>query len=410
MSDRENIIVGLDIGTTKVCAIAGKEIDDENIEIVGIGSCPSRGLRRGVVVNMDRTIESIKMAIENAELMSGCEIRNVIIGVAGGHIKSVEGHGMVTIRNKEITEEDIKRVTESANALANYSDREVLHVIPKDYIVDGERVIGDPIGMFGIKLEANTHTITGQVTSVKNLIKCTHSSGVDVSNIVLEQIASCEAVLTQEEKETGTVLIDIGGGTSDIAIFSEGTIKYTNNLILGGDNLDNDISIVLSTSLKEAKRIKEKYGFALTKLIRSTNNMIKIESLEQEKPQYISQIKLAEIIELRMEEIFICIKEIIEKSGYTSLSLPGGAVITGGSSKMDGTIELARAKLGMPVRLGQPLGTKGLDNIVKNPIYATGIGLLKYRHKSKENKIRVRESNTFDRALDSMKKWFSEFF
>lgn len=409
MADKQNLIVGLDIGTTKVCAIVGEVNDKNELDIIGLGSHPSFGLKRGVVVNIDKTVESIKSAVEEAERMAGCEIQSVIVGIAGGHIKGVSGHGMITLRNKEVTKRDIERVIESANALMIPADREIIHVIPQEFIVDGESGIKDPVGIMGVKLEANVHIVTGQVTAAQNLVKCIHSSGMDVSDVVLEQIASSEAVLTEDEKEIGTVLIDIGGGTSDIAIFSGGSIRYSENLTLGGDHLDRDVALGLSTPLAESRKLKEKYGVALMDLV-DYEDFVEVESVSGRKPKKVSRKDLASIIEPRMEEIFSLVKGEINKSGYKDL-LPAGAVITGGTIKMEGTVELAEQVLGMPVRLGIPSHIGGLSDVIANPIYATGVGLVQYGCRfDSDNKIRIRESNIFGKVIDRMKNWFQEFF
>ncbi len=409
MAEKQDLIVGLDIGTTKVCAIVGEINDTGNLEIIGLGSHPSFGLKRGVVVNIEKTVESIKSAIEEAERMAGCEIQNVIVGIAGGHIKGVSGHGMITLRNREVTKRDVDRVIESANALMIPADREIIHVIPQEYIVDGENGIKDPVGIYGIKLETNVHIVTGQVTAAQNLVKCIHSSGMDVSDIVLEQLASSEAVLTEDEKEIGCVLIDIGGGTSDIAIFSSGSIRYTENLTLGGDHLDRDVALGLSTPLAESRKLKEKHGVALSELV-SSEDLVQVESVSGRKAKHVSKRDLSMIIEPRMEEIFEFVKREIIKSGYRDL-LPAGAIITGGTIKMHGTVELAERVLGMPVRMGIPTQVGGISDILANPIYSTGVGLVQHGFSSNgDGKIRIRDENIFGKVFDGMKNWFQEFF
>lgn len=409
MAEKQDLIVGLDIGTTKVCAIVGEQNDKGNLEIIGLGTHPSFGLKRGVVVNIDKTVDSIKNAVEEAERMAGCEIQNVIVGIAGGHIKGVSGHGMITLRNREVTKRDVERVIESANALIIPADREIIHVIPQEYIVDGERGIKDPVGIFGMKLETNVHIVTGQVTAAQNLVKCIHSSGMDVSDVVLEQIASSEAVLSEDEKEIGCVLIDIGGGTTDIAIFSAGSIRYTENLTLGGDHLDRDVALGLSTPLAESRKLKEKHGVALSELVQP-QDIVEVESVAGRKSRHVSKRDLALIIEPRMEEIFTFVKREILKSGYKDL-LPAGAVITGGTIKMNGTVELAERILEMPVRRGIPSQIGGISDIIANPIYSTGVGLVQYGYSSNGNsKIRIRDENIFGKVFDRMKNWFQEFF
>ncbi len=409
MGKESNLVVGLDIGTTKVCAIVGEVNSNDDIDIIGVGTYPSYGLKRGVVVNIENTVQSIKNAVEEAEHMAGCEIRTVFAGIAGGHVKGISGHGMITLRNREVTDRDVERVIESANALLIPADREIIHVIPQEFIVDGQGGIKDPIGICGIKLETKVHIVTGQITAAQNLVKCIHRAGMDVADIALEQLASSQAVLTQDEKEIGVVLIDCGGGTTDLAIFVGGSIRYTENLTLGGDHIDRDIALGLSTPLGEARKIKEKYGVALTDLV-SIDETIEIPSVGGRRPRKIPRADLAMIIEPRMEEIFSLVRSEIIKSGYRDL-IPGGAVITGGSVIMEGTDDLVEKILGVPVRRGIPTELGGLNDIIANPVYSTGVGLVLYgTNYNGENKLRIRDENIFKKVFDSMKNWFQEFF
>jgi len=409
MGKESNLVIGLDIGTTKVCAIVGEVNSHDEIDIIGIGTHPSYGLKRGVVVNIDDTVQSIKNAVEEAEHMAGCEIRTVFAGIAGGHVKGISGHGMITLRNREVTERDVERVIESANALLIPADREIIHVIPQEFIVDGQAGIKDPIGICGIKLETKVHIVTGQITAAQNLVKCIHRAGMDVADIALEQLASSQAVLTSDEKEIGVVLIDCGGGTTDIAIFVGGSIRYTENLTLGGDHIDRDIALGLSTPLAEAKKIKEKYGVAITDIV-SPNETIEVPSVGGRRPRKIPKADLAMIMEPRVEEIFSLVRSEIIKSGFRDL-IPAGAVITGGSVIIDGTDELAEKILAMPVRRGIPTELGGLNDIVANPIYSTGVGLVLYGTSyNGESKLRIRDENIFKKVYDSMKNWFQEFF
>lgn len=409
MGKESNLVVGLDIGTTKVCAIVGEVNSSNEIDIIGVGTYPSYGLKRGVVVNIENTVQSIKNAVEEAEHMAGCEIRTVFAGIAGGHVKGISGHGMITLRNREVTDRDVERVIESANALLIPADREIIHVIPQEFIVDGQSGIKDPIGICGIKLEAKVHIVTGQITAAQNLVNCIHRAGMDVADIALEQLASSQAVLTQDEKEIGVVLIDCGGGTTDIAIFVGGSIRYTENLTLGGDHIDRDIALGLSTPLAEARKIKEKYGVAMAELV-SLDESIEIPSVGGRRPRRIPKADLAMIIEPRMEEIFSLVRSEIIKSGYRDL-IPAGAVITGGSVIMEGTDDLVEKILGVPVRRGIPTELGGLNDIIANPVYSTGVGLVLYgRSYNGDNKLRIRDENIFKKVFDSMKNWFREFF
>lgn len=409
MNRDANLIVALDIGTTKVCAIVAEIKSPDEINVLGVGTHPSNGLKKGVVVNIDKTIESIKSAVDQAEDMSGCEIRNVYVGVAGGHVQGMSGHGMITLKSKEVTAPDVDRAIESASAVMIPSDREVLHVIPQEYIVDGQSGIKDPVGIYGMKLETKVHIVTGQITAAQNLVKCVHNAGMDVSDMVLEQIASSEAVLSNDEKEIGVVLIDCGGGTCDVAIFYGGTIRCTENITLGGDHVDRDISLGLSTPLSEAKRIKEKYGSAYAENVPS-DEIIQIESVGGRPPRKILRKDLAMIIEPRMEEIFSMVRRAINRSGYKDL-IPAGAVITGGSINIDGSQEIAEKVLGIPVRIGQPNSVGGLSDHTSNPLYATGVGLLLYGVKSGgEKMIKIKDENVMKKVIESMKNWFREFF
>ncbi len=409
MGKEENLIIGLDLGTTKICAIVGERNASDEVEIIGVGIYPSYGLKRGVVVNIEKTIESIKNAVQEAEHMAGCEIRTVFVGIAGGHIKGISGHGMITIREREVNKRDLERVIESANAVLIPADREIIHVIPQEYMVDGQSGIKDPIGICGVKLETKVHIVTGQVTAAQNLIKCIHGAGMDVADIVLEQLASSEAVLTEDEKEIGVVLIDCGGGTTDIAVFSGGSIRYTENVTLGGDNIDRDIALGLSTPLTEARKLKERYGMALAELV-SLDESIEVPSVGGRRPRRVSRRDLAAIIEPRMEEIFTLAKREIRKSGYEDL-IPAGVVITGGSVIMNGTVELAERVLEKPVRMGVPTEVGGLGDIIANPVYSTGVGLVMYGGQYEgDKKIRIRDENVFKKVFDSMTNWFQEFF
>ncbi len=402
-------IVGLDIGTTKVSVVVGESDPGGEIDIIGVGNHPSHGLKRGVVVNIEKTVDSIQNAVEKAEQMSGHEITEVIVGIAGGHIKGMNGHGMVTLREKEVTSKDIERVIESANALLIPAEREIIHAIPQEYTVDRESGINDPVGIHGLKLEANVHIVTGDVTAARNIVKCIEMSGMTSVDMVIEQIASSEAVLTHDEREIGVAMIDFGGGTCDIAVFMNGSVKYTESITLGGDHLDRDIAFGLSVPLPEARRLKENHGVATPKSNEMiSDDRIEVESASGREPKRILKKDLATIIQLRMEEIFTLIKKEFLKQGFIGM-LPAGVVLTGGSSKMREMATLAERVLDMPVRIGIPRDVNGLTDIITDPIYSTGVGLVKYASLNKESGVPtgvLTQKNVFTR----MKGWFNEFF
>ncbi|MEE2701451.1 MAG: cell division protein FtsA [Thermodesulfobacteriota bacterium] len=407
-----NIIVGLDVGTTKIMCLVAEVSSSGDVEIIGVNEQPSKGLQRGIVLNIESTVQSIRQAIVDAEKMAGTEIANVIVGIAGGHIRSINGHGMITLRNREVTKKDLDRVIESATAGAQPADREVIHVMPQEFIVDGERKIKDPVGLYGVKLEAKIHMVTAQVTQAQNLVKCVHQAGLDVQSLVLEQVASSEAVLTPDERDVGVVLLDCGGGTTDIAVFCDGSIKYTSNITIGGDFLDNDISFGLGSSKKDAKEIKERYGIASADLVDQDED-IRIDKIAGSGRKKVSKVELANIIEPRLEEIFTMARREIMRSGYYDM-LPAGCVITGGSMAIEGADYLAQKVLNMPVRLGIPSQISGLEDLVSTPACATGVGLLIWGSKNqvegKSQKIRIREAQVFKRVMATMKTWFSDLF
>ena len=406
MHGEENIVVGLDIGTTKICAVVG-EVSHGEINIIGIGTRPSIGLRKGVVVNIESTVESIKKAVEEAELMAGCEISSVYAGIAGGHITGFNSRGIVAIKGPEITQNDVDRVIDAARAVAIPMDREVIHVLPQEYIVDEQTGIQNPVGMAGVRLEAKIHIVTGAVTSAHNIVKCANRSGLDVCDIVLESLASGEAVLTDEEKELGTALLDLGGGTSDLAIFSGKNIKHTFVLALGGNNLTNDIAIGLRAPLAEAEKIKNKYGTCLSTSINS-DETIEVPGMGGREPRKLPRQILGEILEPRMEEIFTLIQREIYRAGMENI-INSGVVITGGTALLDGIIDVAESIFNLPTRLGQPSGISGLVDVVNNPMYATGVGLVLYGARMQPSKkFRIRDKNIFNRIMGRMKRWFKD--
>ncbi|MDD5275457.1 MAG: cell division protein FtsA [Methylovulum sp.] len=371
-----NLIVGLDIGTSKVAAIVGELTSDGGIEIIGIGKAPSRGLKKGVVVNLESTVQSIQRAIEEAELMAGCQIKSVFAGIAGSHIRSLNSHGVVAIKDKEVTQYDVDRVIDSARAMAIPADQKLLHILPQEFVIDLQDGIKEPIGMSGIRLEARVHMVTGSVSASQNIIKCIRRCGLEVDDIVLEQLASCNSVLTEDEKELGVCLIDMGGGTTDIAIFVDGAIKHTAVIPIAGDQVTNDIAVALRTPTVNAEEIKQKYACALTQLA-GAEGTIDVPSIGDRAPRKISRQNLAEIIEPRYEELMLLVQSELRRSGNEEL-IAAGIVLTGGSSKVMGLIELAEEIFHMPVRMGGPENVTGLTEVVKNPIYSTGVGLLMY--------------------------------
>ncbi|RLB75773.1 MAG: cell division protein FtsA [Deltaproteobacteria bacterium] len=409
MSKRtENLIVGLDIGTTKICCIVGN-MTEEGLDVVGIGTSQSKGLRKGVVINIESTVAAIQKAIREAELMAGCEIKSVFAGIAGGHIRGLNSQGVIAIKNREVTSDDLQRVIDAAKAIAIPMDREVMHILPQEFIIDDQDGIREPLGMSGVRLEAKVHIVTGAVASAQNIIKSCNRAGVDVADIVLEQLASSEAVLSADEKDLGVALVDIGGGTADIAIFSEGAIKHTSVLSIGGDHLTNDIAVGLRTPMTEAEKIKQSYGCCLTSMV-GKDETIEVPSVGGREARILSRQLLAEILEPRVEEIFSLVNREITKSGYGDL-IASGIVLTGGSAILPGMPELAEQIFNLPVRRGNPLDIGGLTDVVNSPVYATGVGLVKYGSvNTKTKSFKIGEKNVFERVSARMKEWFSEFF
>jgi cell division protein FtsA len=407
---REDLIVGLDIGTTKICAIVGS-VTEDGIDIVGIGTSPSRGLRKGVVINIDSTVESIRKAVSEAELMAGCEIKSVYAGIAGGHIKGFNSQGVIAIKNREVSSEDVKRVIDAAKAIAIPMDREVIHILPQEFIIDDQDGIREPLGMSGVRLEAKVHIVTGAVASAQNIIKSCNRAGLDVADIVLEQLASSEATLSGEEKELGVALVDIGGGTTDIAIFVDGAIRHTAVLSLGGNQMTNDIAVGLRTPMAEAERIKQKYGCCMASLV-GKDETIEVPSVGGRKPRILSRQVLAEILEPRVEEIFTLVNREIVKSGFED-AIASGVVITGGSTILEGMPELAEQVFNLPVRRGVPQQIGGLVDVVNSPVYATGVGLVVYGSKNVGTPVfpaQQTDEHLFRRVSQRMKEWFGEFF
>lgn len=407
---KSELIVGLDIGTTKICAVVGELSANGLVEVVGIGTSPSTGLRKGVVVNIDQTVQSIKKTLEEAELMAGCEIRSVYVGIAGGHIKGFNSHGVIAVKGGEISPRDVERALDAARAVAIPADREVIHILPQEYIVDSQRGIIDPLGMAAVRLEVKVHIVTGAVSSAQNIIRSCHRSGLEVADIALESLASSKAVLTGEEREIGVALVDLGGGTTDIAVFANDSIKHTGVLGLGGQNLTNDIAFGLRTPMGAAEKIKIKYGCALADMVRS-DEFIEVPSVGGREPRRLSRRMLAEICEPRMEEILFLVDQELTHSGYKDM-VGAGVVLTGGTALIEGCQELAEQIFNLPTRIGYPLHIGGLKDVVDSPKYATAVGLLRYGAE-KENAGRTRftpagDTGMFESILKKMKKWFSD--
>ena len=406
MSRKDEIIVGLDIGTTKICAVVGM-ISDGNVEILGTGSHPSEGLRKGVVVNIETTVESIKKAVAEAELMSSCEITSVITGIAGGHIKGFSSHGVIAIRGREVTQKDKERVVDAARAVAIPTDREVIHILPQEFILDGQSGIQDPVGMSGVRLESKVHMVTGAVASAHNLIKCCNMAGLDVADIVLQSLASAEAVLTPEEMGLGVALIDFGGGTTDLAMFSSDSIKHTAGLALGGINLTTDLAVGLRTPMADAESLKTSFGCALVELVPS-EEQISVPGVGGRQQRPANRRILAEILEPRVEELLTLLQMEIERSGMAE-QIAGGVVLTGGSAQLAGLVEMTEQIFNMPARMGSPKGVSGLSDVVSNPKYSTAVGLVLYGAKNiNQEKFRIRDTNIFNRVAGRMRRWFKD--
>jgi cell division protein FtsA len=372
----KKLIVGLDIGTSKVVAIVGEIGLDGSIEIVGIGSNPSKGMKKGVVVNIESTVQSIQRAVEEAELMAGCQIHSVYVGIAGSHIRSLNSHGIVAIKDKEVYRADLERVIDAAQAVAIPADQKILHILPQEYIIDNQEGIKEPLGMSGVRLEAKVHLVTCAVNAAQNIEKCIRRCGLEVEEIILEQLASSYSVLTDDERELGVCLVDIGGGTTDIAIFTDGSIRHTGVIPIAGDQVTNDIAMALRTPTQHAEEIKIKYACALTQLA-GADDTIKVPSVGDRPPRDLSRQSLAEVVEPRYDELFTLVQAELRRSGFEDM-VPAGIVLTGGTSKMEGVVELAEEIFHMPVRVGYPQTVRGLNDIVRNPIYATSVGLLQY--------------------------------
>ncbi|MFH0344863.1 MAG: cell division protein FtsA [Chromatiales bacterium] len=405
----KSLIVGLDIGTSKVVAIVGEVASDGTVEVIGVGSNPSRGLKKGVVVNIESTVQSIQRAIEEAELMAGCEIRSVYAGIAGSHIRSLNSHGIVAIRDSEVTHSDVERVIDAARAVAIPADQKILHVLPQEFVIDSQEGIREPIGMSGVRLEAKVHVVTGAVSAAQNIVKCVKRCGLEVDDMILQQLASAQTVLTDDEKDLGVCVADIGGGTTDIAVYIDGAIQHTAVIPIAGDQVTNDIAVALRTPTHNAEEIKIKYACALTQLA-SPEETIEVPSVGDRAPRRLMRQTLAEVVEPRFEELFSLIQAELKRSGYEEM-MAAGIVLTGGSSKMEGAIELAEEVFHRQVRLGVPQNVTGLVDVVRNPVYSTGVGLLLFGRDSARGGSRPsRVEGGFSGVWERMKIWFQGHF
>lgn len=405
----KDLLVGIDIGTSKVVTLVGEMSSDGKLNVIGFGSHPSQGLKRGVVVNIESTVNSIQRSVEDAEQMAGCEIYSAYTGIAGSHIRSISSHGIVAIRDHEVSQSDVDRVIDAAKAIAIPADQKILHVLPQEFIIDNQDSIREPVGMSGVRLEAKVHIVTGAVSAAQNIVKCMKRCGLATSDIVLEQFASSQSILSDDEKELGVCMIDIGGGTSDIAIFTDGAIRHTAVIPIAGDQVTNDIAIALRTPTRNAEEIKIKYGCALQDLV-DTNQMIDIPMMGDRAARRLPQRALAEVVEARYEELFNLALSELRRSGLEDF-IAAGMVLTGGASKILGAQELAERVFKMPVRIGRPYNVTGLSDIIHNPIYATGVGLLVYGSRQRQSQ---RESVIHQPSIKSlwsrMKNWFQGNF
>jgi len=405
----KRMIVGLDIGTSKVVAIVGEIGPDGGVEIIGIGSHPSRGMKKGVVVNIESTVQSIQRAVEEAELMAGCQIQAVYAGIAGSHVKSLNSHGIVAIKEREVGHGEVDRVIDAAKAVAIPADQRILHVLPQEFIIDDQEGIKEPIGMSGVRLEAKVHLVTGAVSAAQNIIKCVRRCGLEVDDIILEQLASSYSVLTEDEKELGVCLVDIGGGTTDIAVFTEGAIRHTSVIPIAGDQVTNDIAVALRTPTQNAEEIKVKYACALRTLT-NAEETIEVPGVGDRPSRRLARQTLAEVVEPRYEELLGLVQAELRRTGFEDL-VAAGVVLTGGSAKMEGVGELAEEVFHMPVRIGTPQGVSGLADVVRNPIHSTGVGLLLFgrEHEATGGAGLVAEEGTRG-VWERMKAWFNGQF
>jgi cell division protein FtsA len=407
--ETKNLLVALDIGTSKIVAIVAEITPENSVEIIGMGSHPSRGLKKGVVVNIEATVNGIQRALEEAELMADCKIRDVITGIAGSHIKSFNSHGMVAIKDKEVSQFDVGRVIETARAVNIPMDQQILHILTQEFIIDGQEDVREPVGMSGVRLEVKVHIVTGAVSAAQNIMKCVRRCGLEVRDLVLQPLASALAVLSQDEKDLGVCLVDVGGGTTDIAIFTGGAIRHTAVIPIAGDQITNDIAMALRTPTKDAEDIKIAHGCALRQLA-SVNDVIEVPGVGERSPRQLSRQTLAEVIEPRVEELFSLIQRELRASGFEEL-LSSGIVLTGGSAAMQGMVDLGEEVFHMPVRVGVPNYSGGLSEVVRNPRYSTGVGLLisGLEQMKRDQHVRM-QVGSLNQLVERMKKWFSGNF
>jgi cell division protein FtsA len=407
--ESKNLIVGLDIGTSKIVAIVAEMRPESSFEIIGMGSSPSRGLKKGVVVNIESTVNAIQRALEEAELMADCKIRDVWTGIAGSHIRSFNSHGMVAIKDREVAQSDVNRVVETAKAIPIPTDQQILHVLNQEFVIDGQEDVREPLGMSGVRLEVKVHIVTGAVSAAQNIMKCVRRCGLEVNDLILQPLASAMAVLSEDEKDLGVCLVDIGGGTSDIAVFTQGAIRHTAVIPIAGDQITNDIAMALRTPTKEAEEIKRRYGCALRELADS-QDMVEVPGVGERGSRKMSRQTLAEVIEPRVEELYSLVQAELRRSGFEEL-LSSGIVSTGGSAAMQGMVELGEEVFHMPVRLGLPSYAGGLSEVIRNPRYSTGVGLLLAGlSQHQRQQIEKMQSGSFKQIVDRMKKWFETNF
>jgi len=407
--DNKKLIVGLDVGTSKIAAIVAEVKPEGGFEIIGMGSHPSRGLKKGVVVNIETTVNAIQRALEEAELMADCKIREVYTGIAGSHIRSFNSQGMVAVKDKEVALADIERVVDTARAVQIPNDQQILHVLNQEFIIDGQEDVREPLGMSGVRLEVKVHIVTGAVSAAQNIVKCVRRCGLEVRDLVLQPLASAMAVISDDEKDLGAALVDIGGGTSDLVVYTHGAIRHTAVIPIAGDQITNDIAMALRTPTKDAEDIKERYGCALSQLA-DPQDMVEVPGLGERDPRQLSRKTLAEVIEPRVEELYSLVQTELRRSGYEEL-LSSGVVITGGSSVMQGMVELGEEIFHMPVRVGYPAYHGALAEAVRHPRHSTGVGLLLAGMQQLRNREIARMSaGSFRQVLERMKTWFTGNF